>query len=64
MLTKRQVVSTLPADFHGENTCAEVVVHPSGRFVYGSNRGHNSLAIFRVDPKTGKLTAAGHQSTP
>ena len=36
-------------------------VHPSGKFVYGSNRGHNSIAVFTVDPKTGELTAGGHQ---
>ena len=38
-------------------------VHPSGKFVYGPNRGHDSIAIFTVDPATGKLTAAGHQAT-
>ena len=38
-------------------------VHPSGKFVYGSNRGYDSIAIFTVDEKTGKLKAAGHQST-
>ena len=38
-------------------------MHPSGKFVYCSNRGHNSLAIFTVDEKTGQLTAAGHQSS-
>jgi 6-phosphogluconolactonase len=41
-------VSTLPADFTGENITAEVAVHPSGSFLYGSNRGHDSLAIFRI----------------
>ena len=41
--------STLPAGFTGSNTTAEVTVHPSGRFVYGSNRGHDSIAVFRVD---------------
>jgi 6-phosphogluconolactonase len=40
-----------------------VQVHPSGKFVYGSNRGHNSIAIFAFDADTGKLTAAGHQGT-
>ncbi len=56
-----QTISTLPKDFKGESWTAEVVVHPSGKFVYGSNRGHDSIAIFTVDKKTGKLTAAGHQ---
>ncbi|MCS7306723.1 MAG: lactonase family protein [Thermoguttaceae bacterium] len=58
-----QTVSTLPEGFTGSNTTAEVQVHPSGRFLYGSNRGHDSLAIFAIDPATGKLTAKGHQST-
>jgi len=58
-----QTVSTLPAGFKGRNTCAEVVVHPSGKFVYGSNRGDNSIAIFAIDPKTGKASFAGREST-
>ncbi len=62
-LSRIQVVSTLPKDFRGENTCAEVAVHPSGKFVYGSNRGHDSLAIFSVDPASGKLSLEGHEST-
>ena len=61
-LTQTQTISTLPEGYKGRTTTAEVVVHPSGKFVYGSNRGHDSIALFRVDPKTGKLTAAGHQS--
>ena len=56
-------VSTLPADFHGDNTTAEVQAHPSGRFVYGSNRGHDSIAVFRVNPGTGELQPIQHQST-
>ena len=62
-LTGIQTISTLPADFQGTSYTAEVQVHPSGKFVYGSNRGHDSIAIFVVDPATGKLAAAGHQST-
>lgn len=53
-------VPTLPADFDGISTTAEVVVHPSGKFVYGSNRGHDSIAEFRIDRETGRLTAIGH----
>jgi 6-phosphogluconolactonase len=61
VLTKRQVVSTLPAGAIGSNySTAEVVVHPSGRFVYGSNRGHNSIAAFAVEP-SGELRLIGHQ---
>lgn len=56
-------VSTLPADFQGSNTTAEVRVHPSGKFVYGSNRGHDSIAIFAVNQSDGSLTAIGHQPT-
>jgi len=62
-LRELQSVSTLPADFQGTSYCAEVVAHPLGKFVYGSNRGHDSLAIFVVDQESGKLTPAGHQST-
>ena len=62
-LAKLSIVSTLPADFKGHNTTAEVQVHPSGKFLYGSNRGHDSLAIFAIDGKSGKLTPAGHQPT-
>lgn len=56
-------VSTLPADFDGESHCAEVRVSPSGKFLYGSNRGHDSLAIFAIDAESGRLTAVSHQST-
>jgi 6-phosphogluconolactonase len=61
-LTEIQTISTLPAEDE-KNSTAEIQVHPSGKFVYCSNRGHDSLAIFTIDEKTGKLTAAGHQKT-
>lgn len=61
-LTHRQTVPTLPEGFTGENSCAHVVVSPDGRFVYGSNRGHDSIAIFAVG-KTGMVTPAGHEPT-
>jgi 6-phosphogluconolactonase len=51
-----QTVSTLPKDFKGENTTAEVVVHPKGRYLYGSNRGHDSIAVYAIDPAKGMLT--------
>jgi 6-phosphogluconolactonase len=57
-----QSLSTLPQEVKGNST-AECQVHPTGKFVYVSNRGHNSIAIFKVDEETGKLTAAGHEST-
>lgn len=59
-LAQIDTISTLPAGFSGNNSTAEIQVHPSGKFVYGSNRGHNSIAIFTVDEKTGKLAAVGH----
>jgi 6-phosphogluconolactonase len=49
-------VPTLPADFHGENTCGEIALHPGGRFLYASNRGHDSIAVFARNPETGELT--------
>ena len=64
-LKKVQSISTLPKDFKGDTTTAEVVVHPNGKWVYGSNRGGkdspSSIAIFKADEKTGELTAEGHQ---
>ena len=58
-----QTVSTLPDGFTGENLGAEIMVAPSGRFVYASNRGHDSMAIFAVGPATGQLSLVGHEST-
>jgi len=57
-----QTLSTLPADFRGGSSTAEIEVHPSGRFLYGSNRGHDSIAIFAV-AEDGTLKALGHQPT-
>ncbi|HYP16636.1 MAG TPA: lactonase family protein [Opitutus sp.] len=59
-LTERQTTSTLPAEFKGHSTCAEIEIHPNGRFVYGSNRGHDSLAVFAIDEASGHLTALEH----
>ncbi|WP_373649716.1 lactonase family protein [Schlesneria sp. DSM 10557] len=61
-LKEIHTLSTIPEPTPGNST-AETVVHPSGKFVYVSNRGHNSLAIYQCDPATGRLTALGHQST-
>lgn len=63
VLSEVQTLSTLPADFKGDNSTAEVQVHPSGKFLYGSNRGDNSIAVFAIDPGTGKLTYVENQST-
>ena len=62
-LSALQDISTLPADFHGENTTAEIVLSPDGKFVYGSNRGHHSIAVFSIDQQSGKLTAVSHHPT-
>ena len=62
-LTEIQTLSTLPADFSGSSHCADVHVAASGNFVYGSNRGHDSIAIFAINPGTGRVTPVGHTST-
>ena len=58
-----QTISTLPRDFVGSNTTAEIRVHPSGRFLYNTNRGHNSVAMFEIDAETGKLEVLGWESS-
>ncbi len=58
-----QIVSSLPQDYTGNNTGAEIVFSPSGRYVYASNRGHDSIALFDVDAATGLLNARGWQPT-
>jgi len=60
-LTEIQTISTLPDGFTGRSSCAEVRVHPSGKFLYGSNRGHDSIAVYRIDPAKGKLTFVEHE---
>jgi 6-phosphogluconolactonase len=62
-LTEIEHRTTLPDGFTGESTTAEVLVHPNGNFVYGSNRGHDSIVVFGVDSTTGKLTSLGHTPT-
>lgn len=60
-LTEIQTVPTLPSDFQGKSSCAEILVHPSGKFVYASNRGHDSIAAFSI-ASDGKLTSLGTAS--
>ena len=62
-LTEIQTISTLPDDFEGNSHCADVHVHPSGKFLYGSNRGHDSIAICAIDDETGMLSSIGWEST-
>lgn len=62
-LTSQQRVTTLPDGFSERSHCADVHVTPSGRFVYGSNRGHDSIAMFAIDQETGLVTPIGHEPT-
>ena len=62
-LTSTQEISTLPADFRGQNTTAEVFVSPDGKFLYGSNRGHHSIVVYAIDPQTGQLKLVSHHAT-
>jgi 6-phosphogluconolactonase len=62
-LTELQTESTLPAGYSGTISCADIHVAPSGRFVYGSNRGHDSIVIFAIDPASGRLSYVGHEPT-
>lgn len=63
-LMELQTLPTLPNGANGGgNTTAEVAVHPSGKFVYGSNRGHDSIVVYTVDAATGQLTLAGHDAS-
>jgi 6-phosphogluconolactonase len=62
-LSEIQTISTLPQNFKGRSHTAEVQVHPSGKFLYGSNRGHDSIAIFSIDQGTGKLSTLSFEPT-
>ena len=62
-LDELEVQTTLPADFSGRNSTAEIHVAPSGRHVYVSNRGHNSIVVFSIDRQTGTLTPVGWEPT-
>ncbi len=57
-----QTVPTLPKDFDGSNSCAEVRVHPNGKFLYGSNRGHDSIVVYKIDQAKGPLTFVEHET--
>jgi 6-phosphogluconolactonase len=62
-LTQLQTISTLPADFHGEDNSAEIEVDARGRFLYASNRGHDSIAVFAIEPKLGTLSVVENVAT-
>ena len=62
-LTMIETVPTLPADYDGENACADIHISPDGRFLYGSNRGHDSIVVYAIDPTNGRLSFVEHIST-
>jgi 6-phosphogluconolactonase len=62
-LSPLQTLSTLPEGFEGSNSCAQIHISPSGRFLYAANRGHDSIACYTIDAATGLLTAAGQRRT-
>ena len=59
-LRQLQTISTLPKSFHGTSYAAEIAVHPSGKFLYASNRGHDSIAIFAINPAKHTLKSVGY----
>ena len=62
-LSELQTVPSLPESFKGASSCADIHIHPNGRFLYGSNRGDDSLVIYAIDETTGMLAYVGHAST-
>lgn len=58
-----QTVPTLPQDYNGQNSCSQIQITPSGKFLYAPNRGHNSIACFAVDTTSGRLTPVGQVPT-
>ncbi|HBG77994.1 MAG TPA: 6-phosphogluconolactonase [Phycisphaerales bacterium] len=56
VLCEIQTITTIPKDYKGETYTSEIEVHPSGKYLYGSNRGHNSIAVFEIDKNKGTLT--------
>ncbi|UJF35455.1 lactonase family protein [Paenibacillus hexagrammi] len=62
-LTELQTVATLPEDYTGDNATADIHISPDGRFLYGSNRGHDSIVVFEIDSSSGKLSYVEHSST-
>jgi 6-phosphogluconolactonase len=62
-LREVQTVSTVPAGWAGTNSCADLHVHPNGEFLYGSNRGHDSIVSYKIDQTSGKLSLIEHVPT-
>jgi len=63
VLALLETIKTVPSDYKGYNDCAELYIHPSGRFLYGSNRGHDSITVFALDPVKGTPTAIEYVPT-
>lgn len=63
VLDEIETVGTLPEQFDGDNICADIHVHPSGDWLYGSNRGHDSIVVMSIDDETGRLDTVGHEPT-
>jgi 6-phosphogluconolactonase len=63
VLRRLQTISAIPKDFSGHKEAAEIEVHPSGKFLYASNRGHDSIAVFAIDPDKGTLTLVEYAPT-
>jgi 6-phosphogluconolactonase len=62
-LTEIQTITTLPPEMREVSpSCSEIRMHPSGKFLYAANRGHDSIAAFRIDPQSGKLAFIEHES--
>ena len=62
-LSPFQTISTLPEGYSDSNTCSQIQIAPSGKFLYAPTRGHNSIASFTVESSTGRLTATGRVPT-
>jgi 6-phosphogluconolactonase len=62
-LTPFQTISTLPVGYAGPNSCAQIQIDPTGRFLYAPNRGHNTMACYRVSQRDGQLESIGHAET-
>jgi 6-phosphogluconolactonase len=58
-----QTISTIPSDFKEHNSCADIQILSDGSFLYGSNRGHNSIVIYKIDQNTGMLSTVGYESS-
>ena len=63
VLTEVMTLPTIPADFTGNNSCAHLELHPTGRFLYAANRGHDSIAMFQVNQLTGRIRGIGQIAT-